>query len=288
MSDTTYFLDETPQARAELRAGQYAGHANAEDLIRSHFASIPPEVRSGLRKAENVALLAQAKDDDAGAEIEVPDGCELIDWTIRGDDPRHTVISYVYETPDGRWLHGVQGYGDRYTDPAESPADKALREVAMHDAKVREVGIATNAEIEKRLAEHRDELNVQFGERFDALKSDLTDALEGLLARQNDAEKADRSTSGGNTQSSKRTDDSGESGAASGTKGTGDPDGTTSGGDDDASEVKWPHNHDLMDALAKKGGLTKKSDLPGDWDDLNLQDKQAFLESKGVKPEAQG
>lgn len=266
-----YVLDETPQARRELAASQFAGHANAEDLIRSHFASIPPEVRSGLRLAENPEARKAAIDEDAHKDITVPEGGRLIDWTVRGTDPRRQVLSYVWEDGNGKWHHGVQGYGGEYQAPDESPADRAMREVAMADHKERTAGAQFNADLEEKLAEYRRELEAKLSEDFAALKDDLVSAVKKIASGGSD-DAAAAATEKAVTPGGSRHNESGDPPPGANTE---------SGG---GGEVKWPRTHDDLDTLAKNA----KVELPDDWDELKVDPKIEYLESKGVTPEAQG
>lgn len=264
-------IDETPAIRAEAKAtGQYGGHQNAEDLIRAHFASLSPELRSGLRLRENPNALAAAKDADAGDEIEVPDGGRLIDWTVRGSDPRRMVLSYVYEAADGSWHHGVQPYNtDEYEAPAESAGDRAMRETALHDARVKTTAADLQADLDARLEKFKAEQQEEIAERFKELTTALTEHLSAISAK--DEVKGDEPESEVNP--STRTDDSGQSGAGDA------EDAPEPGGDD--GDVKYPRTHDGLNELAKQS----KKKLPDDWDDSTTADKVEWLRENGVKPE---
>lgn len=280
-----HVIDETPQARRELATGQYGDHPHAEALIRSHFASIPPEVRSAMRLGDNPDALAKAKEADAGADINVPEGCTLIGWTVRGTDPRRMVLSYVYEDASGRWFHGVQGYSDSYEAPAENPNDRTVREVALHDARVQREAGASNAEIEAKLAEFRKELQAQQVEHFKALQDTLVANLKEIAGKDESGES--ETPSAGSTQSSTRTDSSGQSGK-------GDPQGQPelSGetvedddeeGNDEDGDVTYPRQHAALDDMLTESGKTK----PEDWDDWKVDPKIAYLRD-GTIPEDEG
>jgi hypothetical protein len=296
---SAYVLDETPQSRRELRAGQYGGYDHAEDLIRAHFASIPLEVRTGIRLTENPDALAAASEGDAGSVIAVPDGCSVVDWTVRGSDPRHMVLSYIYETPDGRWLHGVQAYDeDTYQSPEETPAQKATRAVAMADHAVKQEAAVARAELDERLEQHRVELEQSLADRFGAFKDDLVSAVQEIVksAQEDDGDTVGQrggtagANRGGSAGTTKKATSAGESGA-------GDPDSAPepnagSGGSDAGSgsgsgsdeETAFPKQHAPLNDLLKQSG----ADTPEGWDDMKVDDKIAYLESRGVKPEASG
>lgn len=277
---SAYVLDETAQARRELRASQLGGqHMNAEDLIRSHFASVSPEVRSGIRLGENPDALAAAKDADASKQIKVPEGGHLVDWTVRGTDPRRMVLSYVWEDEEGRWYHGVQGYNDDYQGPVENDADRATREVAMADHAVRVAGVEGNLDLAEKLEQFRREQEARIGEQFAALKGDLIDSIQSLVADRQEA-KAAKSGKGESVPSSTRTDSSGQSGK-------GDPSAAPAPGGASTStsgEGEYPKQHaGLNDLLDSSGG-----EKPDGWDDMKVDDKIAYLKSHGVEPEAAG
>lgn len=293
MSSSAYVLDETPAARRELAVSEYGAHQNAEDLIRTHFASIPPEVRSGLRLGENADALARAKEYDVQDDIEVPEGCRLIDWTVRGQDPRRMVVSYVYEDERGTWHHGVQGYGNEYQTPDLSPADQALREVAMAEHRTRRAGAELHADQAEAMEAFRKEQEEKFAEKFASLKEELVATIQQIAGVSPEKKSTSTQTEKPKGKSASSTGESGKGDASEAPEPkTGDADdqgkaeGEVNGEAEPQVEVKWPHVHDDMDALAKSAGL-KKADLPADWGDLNLADKQAFLESKNVQPEAQ-
>lgn len=273
MSDTgnAVIENDSVAARRELRAdGQYGGYANAEELIRGHYASVSPEVRAALRKKVNEEATKEARLDNVGDDIEVPKGGTLVDWAIRGDREENQVISFVWEDEIGVWHRGVQGLTDKYRPPVETDADRAVRENALGDRQVREAAVAGQADIETRVAQVRAELAAEHEKNLADLRQEMNDRIAALSK---DKETADDTTSESGAEHQPDSNEDGE------------PDSTeTPAGD---GELKWPREHAKLDKLAKDAGL-KKADLPSDWDDLNGAEKVTFLQSKGVKPEAEG
>lgn len=112
-------------ARAELRQGQYGQFQNAEELIRAHYESIPPEVRSAMRKSVNEQATATLDP----STIQVPEGGKLLAAVVRGE-----YVSFVWENADGQMLHGAVEYDpdehmlseeeEGATSPAPSSASK--------------------------------------------------------------------------------------------------------------------------------------------------------------------
>lgn len=269
-------VDDTTAARRELRAdGQYGGYSNAEELIRGHFASISPEVRAALKKKVNEEATKQARLDDVGDDITVPNGGTLVDWAIRGEREEHQVISYVWEDDLGIWHRGVQGFTDKYRPPVESDGDRLVREQTLNDREVAAAAAQGSADIDARVEQIRSELAAQHAKDLAEMREEMEDRLAALgeSASQEDAPK---------TGAEAKIE------AEAGDNADGTPaDGADADADGGEAEVKWPHNHEDMDKLAKKGGL-RKADLPSDWDDLKLPAKQEFLEGKDIKPEAEG
>jgi hypothetical protein len=278
---SAYVIDETPIARQELASGQYGGHPNAEALIRAHFASISPEVRAGIRLPENADALAAAKEKDAGSQIEVPEGGSLVDWSVRGSDPRHMVLSYVWEDAHGRWHHGVQGYSDDYQGPHETAADKTVRETMEYDARAQAKAAETNVQIEEKLAEIRKELAEQQADTLAQMRDEFADSIKQIVAdakKEGDSGTSSKANRGGSKGTTKKATTAGESGAGDASAA---PAPGGSGGSSDDGEAKYPRSHSELDSLANGSG----ADLPEDWDDYKTDQKVEWLEKKGVKPE---
>jgi hypothetical protein len=199
-------LDDTAAARQELAASQYGAYPNAEELIRGQFAATSPELRTANRLPENLEERAALKE-EGGPDIDVPEGGRLLNWTVRGLDPSRTVIVYVWADEAGNVQRGMQGHGD-YKAPPESAQDKAVREIAMHDAHARDEAIKANLEIDQKVAEMKAELSEEMAERFAALGEELTSTLEGL---QKDAEKEEKAAAKPAASSAKKGSKSGES-----------------------------------------------------------------------------
>lgn len=272
---SAYVLDETAQARRELRASQLSGqHLNAEDLIRSHFASVSPEVRSGIRLNENADALAAARDAEADKQIQPPDGGTVISWTVRGTDQRRMVLSYVWEDEEGRWHHGVQGYNDNYQGPVESDADRATREVAMADHAVRLAGVEGNLNLAEKMEEFRREQEVKIGEAFAALKDDLVSTIGQLVADRQEKKAATAEAEGEGEPFPTTTQASGH----------GDPSLAPPPGGDEGGNggSEYPKQHAPLDALLEQSGQEK----PDGWDDMKVDDKVAYLKGHNVEPEA--
>jgi hypothetical protein len=181
-------LDDTAAARQELAASQYGAYPNAEELIRGQFAATSPELRTANRLPENLEERNRLKE-EGGPDIDVPEGGRLMNWTVRGTDPTRQVIVFVWADEQGNFQRGMQGHGD-YQAPPESPQDKAFREIALHDAKVKQEAIAANVEIDQKVAELKAELSEEISEKFSALTDELTSTLEGLGKEAEKEEKA--------------------------------------------------------------------------------------------------
>lgn len=256
MSSNAVVIDETAVSRGELSNSQYGTARNAEELIRGHLASISPEVRRAMRLPENEAAKAKAATSaDFLDSINLPDGGELIDWTIRGDLPRNQVVSYVYEAPDGRWYRGVQAFdASAYKAPDVPEAEQQVAAIAQHDLTVAQAAAKLAQEHDQKVADFRAEITQEFGQKFEDLKEALLQGLADVQEEQ--AAKAAAAAS---------------SGSGSGNGGS------------------WPRSHDEIDTIAREADVT----LPDDWgakgsETEKTDQKIAWLKGQGVSPPGDG
>lgn len=184
-------------ARTEAR-GQYGSHANAEELIRAHAASISPEVRSASRKPLNEEA---TKSLDRGS-IEVPEGGKLVDAVVRGN-----TISYVWEDANGGWHKGATGYDDSYEAAADDPATQIVHEQTKQQVAERDASIDWRAEMDEKLGEMRSELEAEHAQKLADLREEHASEIEKLREEQ-DKEvetKAETKKSGGTSRAKTAT-----------------------------------------------------------------------------------
>lgn len=188
-------VSDMAAARREL-SGQYGVNANAEELIRTHMASIPPEVRAVAKKPVNQEA---TKDLDLG-DIKVPSGHVVIDAVVRGDE-----VSYVAETPDGRWYKGVQNPSARSS--RESAADASIRHSVQSEQQLREATANANAEIALATAEAQRAAEAKHAEELAKLREELAQAQAKLgekAEKEAEKEAADAGSSGSRKTSTAR------------------------------------------------------------------------------------
>lgn len=131
---------------------QFGPYQNAEELIRSHQASIDPGLRrAGLSRVDEDATAELAKDLKASAKKfkDAPAGSTLESVAVRGN-----AIVGVFATPDGNMVKRVTGANDKFGSEL-SPEDKAARAAALADSQVAQETARLRAEVESRVAEAR-------------------------------------------------------------------------------------------------------------------------------------
>lgn len=135
---------------------QYGTYQNAEDLIRSHQATIDPSLRrAGLSQIDGKATekLREEGLDKVGKRFkDAPRDAELVDFAVRGN-----ALVGVFLDANGTYHKAVTGANDRYTEAQEAGDQALLRARARADQRVAEETARLNAEVEERVAEARAE-----------------------------------------------------------------------------------------------------------------------------------
>jgi hypothetical protein len=168
-------VNEMAEARREL-AGQYGIHQNAEELIRAHQASIPPDVRAAALKPVDLDATKELDQDS----IDLPSGHFVVDAVVRED-----MISYVADDGTGRWYKGVQPVGAKKSARAkaavkDSAAEASLRHTVQSEAELRQAALDAQAEIAVKAAEARREAEAESAEQIAKLRAELAQAQEKL------------------------------------------------------------------------------------------------------------
>jgi hypothetical protein len=175
MAETNVVLQNDMEAARREARGQYGAHANAEELIRAHAATVSPEVRAASMKPVN----EDATKELDRSQIEVPNGGKVVDAVVRGN-----TISFVWEDESGLWHKGATGYDDSYEAPADSLADQVANEQAKQSVVEREQSIEWQAETAAKIAEVRAELEAEHAQKLADLRQEHESEIEALIAEQ--------------------------------------------------------------------------------------------------------
>jgi hypothetical protein len=174
-------LTPDPEAEAAF-AGQYGIHPNAEALLNAHRANVDPALEAALLKPVD----EEATADLDPSEIEPAKGGTVQTAVVRGG-----VIVYVAEGEDGRLYKGVQAEGH---EPPSGDADAAVSQAAA----------TVNANIEKKVAEYRAELNEAAAEAMAGVREEA----EAKVVEAAEAEAAAAEGEAPKARSRKKADES--------------------------------------------------------------------------------
>lgn len=249
-------VSDMDAAREELRRGSYGGYSNAEELIRGHTASISPEVRVAQRLRENVEARKAAAEADAEETIQVPDGCTLLSWTVRGHDPRRMVISFVYADKDGEYQKGVQPFdSEKYVVVEEPEEEKDVRARALA---ARRVVVQSSPDTDKRI---------------DRLEKLVEKLVEGLSPEEPETEPETEEP-----EAVAEPETVEQAAPAEQTETVEQAETVEQTAPAETEEPQWPRTHEELDALADANGLAFTAE------EKKVDQKIAALQSAGVKP----
>lgn len=174
---------------------QFGPYQNAEELIRSHQASIDPGLRrAGLSRVDEEATAKLTEDMAATAKKfkDAPAGSELESVAVRGN-----AIVGVFSTPDGSLVKRVMGANDKFGREL-TPADKAARASAQADAQVAQETARLRADVEARVAEARAEAEEQLAAELEKIQEQAQKDVE--KAQEAAAKEAEKSAGSGTTK----------------------------------------------------------------------------------------